>query len=116
MSSERYSFDVGSFDSGDAAILGGILGFAEEAFRDENFSEDANGDIHIDVDSGDIKDVNLRLVYNQDPEFFKYIVRLVIKHNRKWKNERLAREALKVELDALKRSEELLKEIEDVGE
>jgi hypothetical protein len=110
-------FDFGGdFDMGDAAIIGGIMGFAEEAIRDEQLGEGDGVDLDIKIDPSKINDVNLRLVYNQDPEFFIYIVKLVIKQNRKWRNERLAREAVKDELEALQRSEELLEEEENAGD
>lgn len=103
-------FDDG-FDAEDATILGGAMGFAEESMRaeEEGLNEDAEEE---DFDVSELKEVNLRLVYNTNPGLFKYIVKLIRKQKEKWANDRRAREEVAEELEALEKSEAMLKDLE----
>lgn len=104
-------FDDG-FDVEDATILGGIMGFAEESIREEEELNEELGD-DIDVDMSEIKDTDLRLIHNMNPGLFKYIISIVKRQTAKWKQDRIDREEVEEELEALRESEELLGESYD---
>ncbi len=104
----------GDFDAEDAAILGGIAGFAEESMREEDRKPEDNEDYDsIVVDLENPKEINLRLIRNMNPELFRYVVSLVAKHNKKWRQQRLAREAIQDELKAMAETEELMKNLDE---
>jgi len=79
-----------NFGIEDAAIVGGLLGFADEAIRDEQ--EDENGydgdDAEIDIDPEQITDIDLRLFYNENPELFEFLVKKIIEFRKKAKIQR----------------------------
>jgi len=76
------------FDLADTALLGGVLGFLEEAAELENKELDGdavNEDAHIDIES-DFKesvadwvskttDVQLRLLYNENPDLVEFMIK-----------------------------------------
>lgn len=103
-----FDFDGdGKFDSGDAAILGGIAGFVEESLKEENIESDEELE-EIRINPKDLKEPNLRLIYNSDPEFFNYIVNTIRRQNLEWRRDRLARESVADELKAIERCEQML--------
>ncbi len=77
-----FDFDGdGDFDAQDAAMLGGIAGFAEESMREENnFPEDINNYEEVEIDPRTIDDTDMRLFYNDSPELFNHVVNTVRKH------------------------------------
>ncbi len=103
-----FDFDGdGDFDSGDAAILGGIAGFMEESFREES-TELGEEFREIEIDPRDLKEPNLRLIYNNSPKLFNHIVNKIRKQNLEWRRARLAREAVADELEAIEKCERML--------
>ena len=102
-------FDDG-FDAEDATILGGIMGFAEESIRAEEESLDEEPEDDINIDMSEIKDTDLRLIYNMNPGLFKYIVNIIKRQTARWRQDRIDREEVEEELEALRESEELLGE------
>ena len=104
-------FDDG-FDAEDAAYLGGAIGFAEESIRAEEEQEEEPEDV-IDVDPSVLKEVDLRLVYNMNPGLFKHIVNIIKKQRARWRRDRLDREEVEDELEALEASEKMLEEMGD---
>jgi hypothetical protein len=104
-------FDDG-FDAEDAAYLGGAIGFAEESIRAEEEQEEELEDI-VDIDISGLKEVDIRLVYNMNPDLFKHMVNIIKRQRAKWRRDRLDREEVSEELKALAESEELLEELGD---
>jgi hypothetical protein len=100
------------FDMEDAAILGGIIGFAEDSMKAEEEDLEEIAEEKINIDPSEIKEANLKLIYNMNPDLFNHIVNIVKKQNIKWKKDRIAREAVKEELEALEESKEILENIE----
>ena len=82
--------DFGDFGIEDAAIIGGILGFADEAIKDEQEGEGEynNDDIEIDIDPEQITDTDLRLFYRENPELFKFLIKKTIEFRKKAKIQR----------------------------
>lgn len=103
-------FDDG-FDAEDATILGGAMGFAEESMRaeEEGLNEEPEEE---EFDFSELKEVDLRLIYNMNPDLFKHIVGLVRKQNAKWAADRMDREEVAEELKALEESEKMLEDLE----
>lgn len=101
-------FDFDDFGAEDAAALGGMFGFAEEAAREENKSEKDPIELNEDgvLDEKLLDDADLRLLRNQDPAFFYHIVEKVKEHKRAFEVEK-ERKAL------MEESEQILKEIEE---
>jgi hypothetical protein len=104
-------FDDG-FDMEDATIIGGIMGFAEESIREEEKRPD---EVEEDYDISDVKtnDVTMKLLKNENPGLFAYVVKKVIEHKKLWakaiqqKKEDMSEiEAVKHELEAMARLEE----------
>jgi len=82
-------FDDG-FDAEDATIIGGIMGFAEESIREEDrLPEDIE-----EIDDADIaeQNINMKLLRNENPSLFAYVIEKVIEHKRKWAEARRQRE------------------------
>ena len=108
-------FDDG-FDIEDATIIGGIMGFAEESMREENRQPDEIEE-EIEEPRGRSVSVTMRLLKNENPNLFAYVVKKVIEHKRKWAEARRQREQdmqdvvdVDHELKALARTEHLLEE------
>ena len=97
-------FDDG-FDAEDALVLGGTIGFAEESIKSEEEGLDNAPEEDIDIDMSEIKEVNLRLIYNMNPDLFRYIMRIAKRQKDRWKKDRLARESVQEELVCLDKSE-----------
>jgi len=75
----------GDFDAEDAAILGGVLGFADESVQEEERSvEEVVDNNEEEVSVGEVSDVDMKLLYNDDPEFFTDIVKLARNHRKIW--------------------------------
>jgi len=102
----------GDFDVEDATIVGGIMGFASEAFKDESAELEEDFE-EIEINPKDLKEPNLRLIYNNNPGLFNYVVNVVRKQNKEWKEARLAREAVMHELEAMAACERMLEEDSD---
>jgi len=97
-----FDFDDDGFDFEDATTLAGAMGFAEESLREE---EVWLGDEEEKPDSFEPpSEANLRLVYNQDPEFFMWLVKLIKKQNREWARKAQDKKAISDELKAIERS------------
>ena len=78
--------DFGDFVLPDAAIIGGILGFADEAIRAEQEGESEyndDDDTEIDVDPEQISDIDLRLFCKENPEVFRFLVKKTIEFRKK---------------------------------
>jgi len=103
-------FDDG-FDIEDATFLGGAIGFAEESIRAEEAVPDKDLEEDIEVDPSHLKDENLRLIYNMNPGLFKYVVNTIRKQTNKWRKDRLDRQEVEEELEALRKTEEILGEL-----
>jgi len=105
------------FDAKDAAIIGGAVGFVEESLRNENVTFEENDDGEVDVDPKMLNSNDLRIAYNTDPHLFKYIVNIIIKQKKKWKERREWLESLSEdslhELRAIEKTEKML---ENLGE
>lgn len=100
--------NFGDFDLEDGAILGGIFGFAEESGKEESRKQDDPLEIE-DIEELDDKIVNdddLRLLRNQDPDFFNHIVAKVVEQRKQYKKE-LDQKHINRE------NEEILEEIKD---
>ena len=101
------SFDFDDIEIEDMAAVGGLLGFAEEAGEDENRQPDPFDEPEDDpISVEDITDIDMRLLYNQDPEFFRNIVRTVRKQRKQWK-------ILKEQKRVREESEQILEEIQE---
>ena len=105
----------GEFGAQDATILGGVMGFAEESIREENkdFDNELDEDT-IDMIDKQMKEPNLRLIYNMNPKLFKFIAKRVVEQQKRWREQRLLREAeerglndneFSYELDAMEKTE-----------
>ncbi|KKL86841.1 hypothetical protein LCGC14_1940700 [marine sediment metagenome] len=70
----------GDFGIDDAALLGGVIGFAEESIREEEAGLVDEKLEDIEVNPSKITDVDLRLFYNGNPELFNHVVNTVRKH------------------------------------
>jgi len=117
----RYKMDPfdGEFDAKDAAIIGGIMGFAEESMREENRQPDEVEE-DVDMPSGGDVDVTMRLLRNENPGLFDYVVKAVLKHKRQWAKDRREREQhmrdmaeVGHELEAMARTERMLEESDE---
>ncbi len=98
----------GDFDIQDAAILGGIMGFAEESIREEEAGLSDEKFEDIEVNPSKITDVDLRLFYNGNPELFNHVVNTVRKHAATAKMRRQTKNDIKEvqhEIDAMEKSE-----------
>ncbi|KKN34068.1 hypothetical protein LCGC14_0797390 [marine sediment metagenome] len=98
----------GDFDIQDAAILGGIMGFAEESIREEESGLVDEKLENIEVNPEKIDDVNLRLFYNGNPKLFNHVVNTIRKHIATAKARRQMKddmEEVQHEIDAMKESE-----------
>ena len=104
----------GDFGADDAAIIGGIMGFAEEAIRDENRELDELDIDDMMMDSRIEKDIDLASFRRSYPELFKHILYTIVVQKYRWarnrRQEQLDLESVKDELDALARTEALLDE------
>jgi len=82
--------DFSDFGIEDAAIIGGILGFADEATRDEQEGENEfnDDDTEIHIEPEQITDIDLRLFYNENPELFEFLVKHIIEFKKKAKMQR----------------------------
>ena len=105
-------FDDG-FDIEDAAYLGGAIGFAEESIRAEEEEPNEEPEEDIDVDLPEIKDTDLKLIYNMNPDLFKYIVGIIKRQQAKWRRDRLDNEEVADELQALRETEAMLEGLEE---
>lgn len=75
--------NFGDIDLADNAFVGGILGFVEEAMKNERFGKD--GDVKLAV--GDIREEDLendcfKLLYNQNPNLAVYLVNKFVQHKK----------------------------------
>ncbi len=98
----------GDFGIDDAALLGGIMGFAEESIREEEAGLVDEKLENIEINPEKIDDVNLRLFYNGNPELFNHIVNTVRKHAATSKARKQMKNDIKEvqhEIDAMKESE-----------
>ena len=109
-------FDDG-FDMEDATIIGGIMGFAEESIREENRQPDEIDEEPEGMPSGRSVSVTMKLLKNENPGLFAYVVKKVLEHKRKWAKAKKQREqdmvdvsGVRHELDAIERTEHLLEE------
>lgn len=102
----------GDFTAEDAAVVGGMMGFAEESVREENQELPELSEDQSDIESAADNEVNLRLIRNANPELFRYIISIAQRQSIKWAQERREREAVSDELEAMARSE---KELKDLG-
>lgn len=77
--------DLNDFGIEDAAIIGGILGFADEAIKVEQEGEEDTKDTidSIEIEPEEISDRHLRSFCRGHPELFKYMVRKTIEFKRK---------------------------------
>ncbi len=101
------AFGFDDFGIEDAAAIGGLLGLTEEAGEDENKQPDLFDEPEDDpISVEDITDIDMRLLYNQDPEFFRNIVRKVKEQRKQW-------EILKEQKRIKEESEEILEEIRE---
>jgi hypothetical protein len=101
----------GDFDIQDAAILGGIMGFAEESIREEEAKPAEEKFEDIEVNPNEITDINLRLFYNGNPALFNHVVNTVRKHAATAKARKQMKNDIKEvqhEIDAMKESEEYM--------
>lgn len=82
--------DFSDFGIEDAAIIGGILGFADEAIRDEQEGENESNDddTEIYIEPEQITDIDLRLFYNENPELFEFLVKRTVEFRKKAKTQR----------------------------
>ena len=117
----RYKMDLfeDGFDAEDAAIIGGIMGFAEESMREENRQPDEVEE-DVDMPSGSDVDVTMRLLRNENPDLFDYVVKAVLKHKRQWAKARREREQhmrdmaeVSHELEAMARTECVLEKSDE---
>jgi hypothetical protein len=99
-------FDDG-LDIEEALTLAGAIGFAEESMRAEEDLEEAPEE-EIEIDSSEIKEIDLKLIYNMNPGLYRYIANIVRNQKIKWEKDRLAREAVTEELAALEETEAML--------
>lgn len=98
----------GDFGIDDAALLGGIIGFAEESIREEEAGLVDEKLEDIEVNPSKITDVDLKLFYNGNPELFNYVVNTVRKHAATAKMRKQMKNDIKEvqhEIDAMKESE-----------
>ena len=102
-------FDDG-FGMEEALTLAGAIGFAEESIRLEEDIEDPPEE-EIEINSSDIEGIDLKLIYNMNPDLYKYVANTVRNQKIKWENDRLAREAVAEELAALEETEPVLEDM-----
>ena len=105
-------FDDG-FDIEDAAYLGGAIGFAEESIRAENAKPDEDPEEDVDVYLPELKDTDLKLIRNMNPDLFNHIVSIVKRQKAKWRRDRMDYEEVSDELQALRETEAMM---EGLGE
>jgi hypothetical protein len=103
-------FDDG-FDMEDATLLGAAAGFAEESIKAEEANPYEDSEDEIDVDISQVNDDDLRLIRNANPGLFSHIVDIIKKQAVKWRKDRIAREEVAEELEALRETEEMLEEL-----
>lgn len=103
--------DLNNFEIEDAAIMGGILGFADEAIKaeqeDEENIKDAVEDIEIEPE--EISDEHLRSFCREYPELFKYMVKKTIEFRRKAAVQRYidaVEREIKWEVDQIRKDED----------
>ena len=106
------------FDVEDATIIGGIMGFAEESMREENRLPDEPDTEDYEPTSevnNRHKDLVMRLLENENPGLFAYVVKKVLEHKRKWAEYRANkvrdmadRESVAHEIEAMDKTEEML--------
>jgi hypothetical protein len=94
------------FGAEEAALLGGVIGFAEESLREENRLPD---DSDPDIEPSNDGDVNLRLFRNGHPDLYKHIVKTVIRQRLRWQNESAAMQENADEIAAMNRCESMAK-------
>ena len=76
--------DFSDFGIEDAAIIGGILGFADEAIKAEQEGESEYDDgTEVDVDPEQISDMDLKLFCRENPELFRFLIKETIKFRKK---------------------------------
>ncbi len=99
------------FDTEDALMIGGAMGFAEEALREED--EALFGEPKVKpktLNPEEFKDIDLQIFRNTNPELFEYIVEMVAKQKQKWRKQIAAMRNNETnhELEALEKTEKLL--------
>jgi len=108
------------FDTEDATIIGGIMGFAEESMREENRQPE---DIEEEPDLEGVGPTNttMRLLKSENPGLFAYVAKKVIEHKKKWSEYKRQRsqdmsdiDSVRHELEAMERTEHLLEEDNEV--
>lgn len=70
-----------NFSLADAAILGSIAGFVEDAIDNERLEERIEITVS-DIDEKDMGDTNLRLLYNQNPDLVLYLINKFLNHKK----------------------------------
>jgi len=96
------------FDTQDAVVIGGIMGFAEESLREENQEFD---DIELEdliPDTPPDRDASLAAFKRSNPELYRKIVHTIVKQRIMWAQERKDFEEVKDELRAMARCEAML--------
>lgn len=110
--------DFDDFDWEDAAILGGILGFAEESARQERMKDPSELDYQEHFEPLDEKESRLtlkqqlRLLENMNPDLARYVKEKVIEQKKYW---RMSRKSSSVLRDVVKEWQNLEKEEEKKG-
>ena len=102
--------DFDSFEIENAAIIGGILGFADEAIKAEREGEENARGIteDIEIEPEEIDDGRLQSFCREHPELFKYMVRKAIEFKRKAAMQRhidIIEKEIKWEIDQIKKDE-----------
>lgn len=109
--------DFGDFEIADAAILGGVMGFVEEATRDEERMLDES-DFNPEGFSEAVRDavdrshdVQIRLLYNENPGLVEFLVKKVREERENYQKSADEKEIAEVkkemqeELDRLEKEE-----------
>jgi hypothetical protein len=98
----------GDFDAKDAAIIGGIMGFAEESMREEDQELDDEELEEILLNDPSDRDVNLAAFKRSYPEMYRKIVHIIVRQRAVWAQERRDFELVKDELRAMEKCEAML--------
>lgn len=95
----------------DAAIIGGILGFADEDIRAEQEGEEDINDTteDVEIDPEEISNERLKSFCLEHPELFRYMVRKTIEFREKAAIQRdidVMEREIKWEIDQIKKDED----------
>jgi len=105
--------DDGEFDTGDALLLGGAMGFAEESMRVEDQQmHEAPARKIAQPDLPEFRSADMQIFKNTNLALFQYIVALVANQKAIWRKKLSAikQNDINHELEALSKSEALLDE------